>query len=293
MIVPAITLAMKQPREAQLTWPPDVLRYIAPFILQSSARGSDILAVASTSKLFHKEINNPAMMLAVLRCKSVQPVYPYDWVQAIERLQRAKIALPVMQNADILACIAATKKRVEDANELCNAVKYSYVETVTNFLQIQNVVNLQAKESGYTPLMYAIDEHSERRLRIIAHLINTGADPDIQNSEGETALYMACRFASPEIITQLLIGRANPNIKNNAGLTPLMLTVPLKRFENAQQLIKFGADLDAQNYGSRTVYDYAVAFHNEEMVALVEATRKKRDKKLSQSKMPHTAKKQI
>jgi hypothetical protein len=286
LMAPTFIFAMKPPRNAPLTWPPDVLRYLAPFILQSSARGSDILAIASTSKLFHKEINNPAAMLAALRCKFAQPVYPYDWVQAIERLQKAKIALPIIQNTGILACIAATKKRVEDANELCKAIKYSHTEAIINHLHIKSVLNLQAKESGYTPLMYAVNDNSVSQLRIIAHLINTGADPDIQNSEGETALYMACRLASSEIIAQLLVGRANPNVKNNAGRTALMLTVHLKRFENAIMLIDCGADLDAQDYGGRTAYDYAVAYHNDAMVALIETARKKRKQTYIISQLP-------
>ena len=106
-------------------------------------------------------------------------------------------------------------------------------------------------KNGYTPLMSAIDPDVVRWLvqhkadvnartksgltaLMVGHqnvwpeppekdiiLLTNGANPDLQENDGNTALHQAVRTGQTNIIAALLDYKANPNIQNNDGLTPL------------------------------------------------------------------------
>jgi len=71
---------------------------------------------------------------------------------------------------------------------------------------------------GSTPLMLAaIYGHTE----IARSLIEAGADLELRNNSGGTALHQACFFCRPEIVKLLLKSGADPNKTNSRNLTPL------------------------------------------------------------------------
>jgi ankyrin repeat protein len=82
-------------------------------------------------------------------------------------------------------------------------------------------------------------------LETVKELIKSGANIDIQDKEGWTALMLASRYSndtsSLETVKELIKSGANLNLQNNDGFTALMLT------ETIQELIKSGANLDLQN----------------------------------------------
>ena len=52
-------------------------------------------------------------------------------------------------------------------------------------------------------------------------LIDAGADLELHNHSGGTALHLACFFCHPEIVELLLQSGADPNKRNSRDLTPL------------------------------------------------------------------------
>lgn len=58
---------------------------------------------------------------------------------------------------------------------------------------------------------------SEEALALIA----AGADLNIQNKDGDTALTLACKFALPEVALTLITAGANINIQNRYSCTAL------------------------------------------------------------------------
>jgi uncharacterized protein len=80
-------------------------------------------------------------------------------------------------------------------------------------------------DAGYTPMHIAVQE---RRLEIVALLLEAGADPNRADKHGNgplwTAVYWACRSdrtsANIEMIELLLRGGADSNQKNRVGKTP-------------------------------------------------------------------------
>ena len=88
---------------------------------------------------------------------------------------------------------------------------------VVNFL-IENVETINGNSSEGSPLMGAVVKgHTE----VVSILINAGANPNLTDANGTTALHYAVMFKN-HIITALLIeADADINIKNNVDQSPL------------------------------------------------------------------------
>ena len=59
-------------------------------------------------------------------------------------------------------------------------------------------------------------------LKMSSHFfLEEGADPNLPDTRGETALHLAASVYSPEIVTMLLEAGADPTLQNKEGKTPL------------------------------------------------------------------------
>uniref|UniRef100_A0A3P8VVJ6 Uncharacterized protein n=1 Tax=Cynoglossus semilaevis TaxID=244447 RepID=A0A3P8VVJ6_CYNSE len=62
------------------------------------------------------------------------------------------------------------------------------------------------------------DAQSASRVKLVQFLLEKGADPNIQDKEGLTALMHACRErAGPEVVSLLLDGGADINLEDQSG----------------------------------------------------------------------------
>ena len=59
---------------------------------------------------------------------------------------------------------------------------------------------------------------SAQQIRSIKMLLEEGADPDIQDVRGRTALMLACLADDAQIVKLLLDGQANTVIKDQEGM---------------------------------------------------------------------------
>jgi ankyrin repeat protein len=80
-----------------------------------------------------------------------------------------------------------------------------------------------ATDLGVTPLMHGINlmEPSGGLVAGVALLLEAGADPDLQDKIGDTALHYAAREHKSEAVDLLIEYGADINITNKAGQTPL------------------------------------------------------------------------
>ena len=106
-------------------------------------------------------------------------------------------------------------------------------------LKLNGVVMNANNEEGFTPLYKAIDgNHTE----IIKHLINNGADVNVENPlGGRSPLHMAVDQGKREIIEMLVNKGADVNAREFDDRTPLDLAIAFKHTEIAELLRKHGA----------------------------------------------------
>lgn len=91
------------------------------------------------------------------------------------------------------------------------------------------------------------------------YLISIGADPNVQNMHGQTALMLT---NNPEIITHLLTSETDLDRQDMYGFTALMYQVLNNNLENVQLLDQAGADLNVQNIQGQNALHLAI---NEKM----------------------------
>ena len=82
---------------------------------------------------------------------------------------------------------------------------------------ILKIINYKEFSSGNTMLIYAIKNNLKSAVEL---LLLKGADPNIQNKFGNSALHEAYMNGNPYIINLLLEYDADEQLRNNKGLYP-------------------------------------------------------------------------
>ena len=109
-----------------------------------------------------------------------------------------------------------------------------------------------------TPLMASIGSpYSDAKMSLT--LIRAGADVNIVDSNGETALWIAITDSSEEVIEELLRRGANPNVQARAlgfpGYTPLHMAAINGSTKTVDLLRRYGADPAIRNDEGQTPLD--------------------------------------
>lgn len=91
-------------------------------------------------------------------------------------------------------------------------------------------------------LKHALDRED---LDAVQLLLSAGADPDVMNERGETALHWAVwRWRSPQVLRALIDHGANLNLRRKDGRTAYAMAVQIGHTEAAALLAARGADID-------------------------------------------------
>lgn len=112
--------------------------------------------------------------------------------------------------------------------------------TLERILKLNIWVDFYTKD-GVTALMKAVQGGKKAA---VDALIAKGADVNLQDSNGNTALHHLAKNLNmkiEDVLTTLLASKANLEIKNSAGETPLMVAKKLKNTIGATLLVKAGA----------------------------------------------------
>lgn len=157
------------------------------------------------------------------------------------RRQKGDIASVFVAESSIQT-VSARNKKGETALHI--AVKRSNEGMVKLLLSSGIAVSIQDNE-GYTPL------HKARSEEVITQLVAASIDVNLQTfAHKTTALHCRTLFGSPRLVKLLLRGGADVNLQNTKGDTALYGAVALQNEEMIELLLSHGADPSIQNkYG--------------------------------------------
>ena len=104
-------------------------------------------------------------------------------------------------------------------------------------------------KGSMTPLHYAVQQGQED---VVRALLRYGADPNLQNTSGNSALHMACTNLSHALVELLMDSGSDPNLQNKSvrgkdDLTSLHYAVQRSQEDTVRVLLRHGADPNIQN----------------------------------------------
>ena len=103
----------------------------------------------------------------------------------------------------------------------------------------------------------------------INSLVVKGADLDLQNSEGKTALLMACQQGYHENVAFLLQKGASMNLRDNKGKTALITACQQGYHESVAVLLEKGANMNLQDNEGKTALIMACQRGHHEIVIIL------------------------
>ena len=117
-----------------------------------------------------------------------------------------------------------------------------------------NIINTRDQTSLDTPLHIAA---RKKNLRYINFLIAAGANVNMRNTDGETALVIASNLGFLEAVPPLIAAGAKVDESNSTGETPLITAVHNRNIVLMRVLLQAGADPDRTDNSGRSARDYA------------------------------------
>jgi len=121
-------------------------------------------------------------------------------------------------------------------------------------------------QNGNTPLLFVASQALDGEggyLQTLMALIEHGANPNIQNYTGETALHLACLNGNLPMVSFLTENGALVNCKTMDGCTPLHFAVTEGHQEVISYLLAHGAFVNAQDEEGDSVLHYAVRSYSD------------------------------
>jgi ankyrin repeat protein len=150
---------------------------------------------------------------------------------------------------------------VQNPTERLNHINQSLAEIL-----IENGANLDIQNNnGYTALIYAAENEN---LDLAKKLIDSGANLDIQDNQGYTALMEAATCNNSDLTEKLIDSGANLDIQNNNGYTALIYAAR-KNSDLAKKLIVSDADVNIKNKEGNTALIYAARNKNSDLAKIL------------------------
>lgn len=131
--------------------------------------------------------------------------------------------------------------------------EFTYNDVVKNAILKGINVNQKCLKEGKTALVYAIK--NTKGHETVKLLLNAGADANIVDNNGRTALFDAIKYGKYNLIKDKV---SNVNHKNNYGITPLMVAAYNMKFDVIDDLLDRGANAKSKNVAGENSFDVAV-----------------------------------
>lgn len=125
---------------------------------------------------------------------------------------------------------------------------------------------------GQAPDAALVKAARQGDLATLKSLLDSGADPNRRNGNGDSALIEAVAAGQTGAARALLGAGANPNLTSSGGRTPLIAAALGGRVEMARLLLAAGADINLAERGAGTPLEAAEREGQPEMAALLRSS---------------------
>lgn len=155
----------------------------------------------------------------------------------------------------ISICLPANswaKMSDEDFLELCEKGTFEQVQKA-----LKNGANANAADEWRTTALHvAIWNNSDHR--VVKLLLESGANPEAENSNANTPLIAAAMNRNPEVAKMLIKAGSKVNNGNVWGETPLHVASQYRNLVVLKMLLKAGADVNADDGEGKTALHYGL-----------------------------------
>ena len=173
------------------------------------------------------------------------------------------------------SCGSAFAQSIPDSEALLSAIEEERANDAVDLVTKRGraIINIRGY-SGATPLTVAM---RKRAALYVNFLLQNGADPNLADKQGDTALMIAARLGFIEGISSMLLAKAAIDATNRQGETALILAVQGNHLQAVRRLLEAGADpLRTDNSAGLSARDYAARDRrSREMSKLIDSVRPK------------------
>ena len=183
------------------------------FDLEGNHRFDAWNAIRYASKLGSRD----GLYLVLDKGIDVNTVRIADGCTALHNVIRAgnehALRMLVDNGADVNKAVARGTGHAEGMRPLHFAVARGSALMVKLLLERGADINIRDRD-GHTPITLGIADNDEDRLAAMSALLNAGADLQIPNNKGVTALHVACFQGAPQVVELLLEAGADANTES-------------------------------------------------------------------------------
>ncbi|KAK8186813.1 ankyrin repeat-containing domain protein, partial [Phyllosticta paracitricarpa] len=164
----------------------------------------------------------------------------------------------------------ANRRDDDDRLPIHWAVSYNQMPIVRLFVQTKNFDVDEQDGSGWTPLMMAASLKDSDEL--VDLLISRGADVNIKNNNGNTALHFTASKSNLDIARKLVENKASARVKDKRGQLPLHRAAAVGSVPLIKLLLEAKSPVNATDIDGMTALHHAVAEgHGDAAVELLKA----------------------
>jgi uncharacterized protein len=135
---------------------------------------------------------------------------------------------------------------------LHNAVRSGGREIVALLIQRGAVVDAMDRLGSYGSPLFIFAATAGSDIEIARMLLAAGADPNLENDDGDQPLHYAAISGNVELGKLLIAAHVDVNHVDKSGWTPLHTAVDSSKHEFVRLLIAAGADVNLTNQGGLT-----------------------------------------
>lgn len=156
----------------------------------------------------------------------------------------------------MMTATSAGAQRFSEGYRYLEAVKKADGTELTKILNNPQSRIIDARNDAGEGALHIVTKRSDPTY--LGFLLARGANPNIQDGQGETPLMTALQASFLTGVETLIARKANVNLANNRGETPLIRAVQLRNLEAARVLLAAGANPDqTDNVAGMSARDYA------------------------------------